>query len=372
MVIISFGPAYQAEFVWDDGVFTDEPLVKSASGLAKIWGSPGEMKIEAHYWPVTYTTFWLEHKLWGLNPLGYHVVNVLLHLANVLLLWRLLGRLSVPGAWIVAAAFAVHPLHVESVAWVIERKDVLSGLFYLTSFLAYVRFVESRSRGPYLLALVLFVAGLLSKTVVVTLPAALMIWHWWQRGRIATKDLLRTAPCVAFYAATLSPVLGLIDYGYMQFAFVADRFQYLAGIGLLTLIVAALVRGADRLPAAGITGAKIVFAAVLALLGTLTWRHTANFRDDVTLFSHIASVNPEARDVHLNLAQALIKAGRQEESLRASRIAVEHSPDPAGAQTNLGVALMDLGRFEEADSAFGHALEINPRHLLANHTWPNR
>ena len=461
LVTVSFFPAYLAEFVWDDKAITDDPMVKSVSGLSQIWSSPGEMQHEGHYWPVTYTTFWLEHRLWGLNPLGYHVVNVLLHLLNVLLLWRLLDRLSVPGAWIVAALFAVHPLHVESVAWIIERKDVLSGLFYLTSFLAYVRFVESRSRGPYLLALVLFVAGLLSKTVVVTLPAALLIWHWWQRGRIATTDLLRTGPffavglaiafadtafyrtrevlsldyslvervliaaralwfyagkllwptdlaviyplweieardplgwalvalavavptalwlgrgrwgsgplaCVAFYAATLSPVLGLIDYGYMQFAFVADRFQYLAGIGLLTLIVAALVRGADRLPAARITGAKIVLAAVLALLGTLTWRHAANFRDGVTLFSHIVSLNPEARSAHLNLSQALIEAERHEESLAASRTAVEQSPDPTGAHTNLGIALMKLGRFEEADGALGRALEISPRHVLAN------
>ena len=419
------------------------------------------MKREGHYWPVTYTTFWLEHRLWGLNPLGYHVVNVLLHLANVLLLWRLLGRLSVPGAWIVAAVFAVHPLHVESVAWVIERKDVLSGLFYLASFLAYVRFVESRSRGPYLLALVLFVAGLLSKTVVVTLPAALVIWHWWRRGRIAAGDLLRTAPffavglaiafadtafyrtrevlsldyslveriliaaralwfyagkllwptdqaviyplweievrdplawafvalavalpaalwlgrgrwgrgplaCVAFYAATLSPALGLIDYGYMQFAFVADRFQYLAGIGLLTLIVAALVEGAERLPAAGITSAKIVVAAVLALLGTLTWTHAANFRNGVTLFSHVVSLNPEARSAHVNLSRALRAAGRHEESLEASRRAIEQNPDDPSAHTNLGAALMDLGRFGEAEDAFERALEVSPRHLAAN------
>ena len=461
LVTVSFVPAYLAEFVWDDKAITDDPMVKSASGFSKIWSSPGEMKHEGHYWPVTYTTFWLEHRLWGLNPLGYHLVNVLLHLVNVLLLWRLLDRLSVPGAWIVAAIFAVHPLHVESVAWIIERKDILSGLFSLTAFLAYVRFVESRSRGPYLLALVLFVAGLLSKTVVVTLPAALMIWHWWQRGRIAAGDLLRTAPffavglaiafadtafyrtrevlsldyslveriliaaralwfyagkllwptdlaviyplwdieardplgwtlvalavavptllwlgrgrwgrgplaCVAFYAATLSPALGLIDYGYMQFALVADRFQYLAGIGLVTLIVAALVRGADRLPAAAITSAKIVLAAVLAVLGTLTWRHAANFRDGVTLFSHIVSLNPEARSAHVNLSQALIEAGRYEASLKPSRVAIAQSSDPTGAHMNLGVALMSLGRFEEADGALGRALEISPRDLLAN------
>ncbi len=460
-VAASFLPAFQAGFVWDDGVFSGEPVVREASGFLNIWLSPRDMRNEGHYWPVTYTTFWLEHKLWGLNPLGYHLVNVLLHMANVLLLWRLLDRLAVPGAWIVAAVFAVHPLHVESVAWVIERKDLLSGLFYLTSFLAYVRFVEGRSRRGYLLALVLFVAGLLSKTVVVTLPAALLIWHWWQRGRIAGGDLLRTAPffaiglaiafadtafyrtrevlaldyslveriliaaralwfyagklvwptdlaviyplweirtgdplawafvalavalpaalwlgrgrwgrgplaCVAFYAATLSPALGLIDYGYMQFALVADRFQYLAGIGLLTLIVAALVRGADRLPAAGITSAKIVLAAVLAVLGTLTWRHAANFRDNLTLFSHIVSLNPEARGAHVNLSRALMDAGRHEEGLDASRSAVEQNPEDPSAHTNLGVALMNLGRFGPAEAAFGRALEISPSHLTAN------
>ena len=100
------------------------------------------MKAEGHYWPLVYTTFWLEHKLWGFAPTGYHIVNVLLHWANTLLLWHLVRRLSVPGAWMVAAVFAVHPLHVESVAWVIERKDVLSGLFYLASALAWMRFVE--------------------------------------------------------------------------------------------------------------------------------------------------------------------------------------------------------------------------------------
>ena len=124
---------------------------------------------------MTYTTFWLEHKLWGFDPTGYHIVNVLLHLANTLLLWHLLRRLAVPGAWMVAAVFAVHPLHVESVAWVIERKDVLSGLFYLAAVLAWMRFMEQPSRGRYAGSLVLYAAGMLSKSIVVTLPATLLI-----------------------------------------------------------------------------------------------------------------------------------------------------------------------------------------------------
>ncbi len=456
MVGISFVPAYQAGFVWDDTIFADSPVIREVSGLKSIWFSPSDIEQEGHYWPVTYTSFWLEHKLWGFEPLGYHVVNVLLHAVNVLLVWWLLRRFAVPGAWVVAAVFAVHPLHVESVVWVIERKDVLSGLFYLTSFLAYGRFTDRGSPARYLLALGLFAAGLLSKTVVVTLPAALLIWHWWQRGRITRPDLLRTAPffavglaiavadtafyrtrealaldysfveriliagralwfyagklawpddlaviyplwdirsgdavgwlyvagavaspvvlwlgrerwgrgplaCVAFYAATLSPALGLIDYGYMQFALVADRFQYLAGIGLLTLVVAALVRTAGRLPAAGLTAGKVLLATVLVLLGTLTWRHAANFRDDATLFSHIVSLNPEARDAHLNLSEALLETDRFDEALEASRVAVEQRPDSPGAHSNLGLSLMALDRFEEAEAAFSRTLEIDPR-----------
>ena len=456
MVGISFVPAYQAGFVWDDTIFAEAPVVRETSGLKSIWFSPSDIEQEGHYWPVTYTSFWLEHKLWGFEPLGYHVVNVLLHALNVLLVWSLLRRFAVPGAWVVAAVFAVHPLHVESVVWIIERKDVLSGLFYLTSFLAYVRFTDRPRPARYLLALGLFAAGLLSKTVVVTLPAALLVWHWWRRGRIDRLDLLRTAPffavgltlaaadtafyrtrealaldysfveriliagralwfyagklawpddlaiiyplwdirsadavgwlyvagaiavpvvlwlgrgrwgrgpmaCAAFYAATLSPALGLIDYGYMQFALVADRFQYLAGIALITLVVAALVRAARRLPAAGVTGGKVLLAAVLALLGSLTWRHAANFRDDVTLFSHIVSLNPEAHDAHLNLSEALIGADRFEESLEASRTAIEQRPGSPGAHSNLGLSLMGLDRFEEAEVAFGRALQIDPR-----------
>ena len=126
--------------IWDDHIWSQSRMVREWSGLNALWSWPPQ--IEAHYWPLTYTTFWLEHKLWGLEPAGYHVVNVLLHLFNSLLVWGLLRRVCAPGAWVAAAVFAVHPVNVESVAWIIERKDVLSGLFYLTAMLVWLRFQE--------------------------------------------------------------------------------------------------------------------------------------------------------------------------------------------------------------------------------------
>ena len=175
------------------------------SGLRTIWLAPADIKNEGHYWPITYTTLWLEHKLWRYHPLGYHLVNLLLHLANTLLIRHLMARLSVPGAWLIAALFAVHPTHVESVAWVIGRKDLLSALFYLGAVLAWLRFAEEPRTGPrvarYLLALALFAASLLAKSIAVTLPLSLLIWQWWKHGRVTRIDLLRVLPLVVLAAA---------------------------------------------------------------------------------------------------------------------------------------------------------------------------
>ena len=207
LVVVSYFPALQGGFVWDDVIFAEEPVIHSPGALRSIWFSPSDID-ENHYWPLVYTSFWLEHRLWGLQPAGYHAVNILLHLLNCLLLWRLLLRLKVPGALLIAMVFAVHPLHVESVAWIIERKDVLSALFYLGAVLAWLRFVEVERVGHYLLVALLFAAGLLSKSVVVTLPLALLIVQWWRSGRVTLLDLLRVAPLmvigVAITAADLA------------------------------------------------------------------------------------------------------------------------------------------------------------------------
>ena len=148
LVAVSYFPALSGGFVWDDWALTKSTPLHTWSGLAQVWFAPRALlPYEAHYWPLLYTLFWLEHKLWGLTPFGYHLVNLLLHTGVVLLLWRLLWRLGVPGAWFVAAVFAVHPLHVESVAWIIGRKDILATVFYLSSVLAYIRFAEMPRGG---------------------------------------------------------------------------------------------------------------------------------------------------------------------------------------------------------------------------------
>ncbi len=140
--------------------------------------------------------------MWGLNPLGYHSVNVVLHALGAILLWRILSALRIPGAWLAAAIFALHPVQVESVAWVSERKNVLSGFFYFASALMYLRFAanrdatESKTRAWYFYfgALALFVCALLSKTVTCSLPAALLLIGWWKSGTVKRRDLWALLP----------------------------------------------------------------------------------------------------------------------------------------------------------------------------------
>jgi hypothetical protein len=142
--LLAYQPAWQAGFIWDDDEYvTDNPLLTAPDGLKRIWFS---LDSPSQYFPLTYTVFRIERSLWGLNPAGFHWVNILLHAANALLVWRLLRRLNVPGAWLAAAIFALHPVQVESVAWITELKNVLSLFFFLLAMLAWVEFVEDRPK----------------------------------------------------------------------------------------------------------------------------------------------------------------------------------------------------------------------------------
>lgn len=165
---------------------------------------------------------------------------------------------------------------------------------------------------------------------------------------------------------TLSSVLGFVDYGYMQFSLVADRFQYLAGLGVLAVLLGTATFAVSRLPPGLRTGAGGVLVVMLAVLGTLTWRQTGIYRDPVAFFSHIAALNPEARDAHLNLMGPLSEAGRHEEGLAAGRMGAAQRPGSADIHSNLGRVLTRLDRLDEAESALRTALGIERRHLNAN------
>ncbi len=197
--ILTYWPVLHAGLVWDDDAHITRPELRSVLGLWKIWFEPGATQ---QYYPFLHSAFWVEHRMWGDAPLGYHLANVLLHALAAWFLFLLLRRLSLPGARVAALVFALHPVCAESVAWISEQKNTLSTVFCLSAALAYFRFDRDRRAGWYALATFLFVLALASKTVTATLPAALLVVLWWRHGRISGKDdLLPLAPWLALGAA---------------------------------------------------------------------------------------------------------------------------------------------------------------------------
>ena len=222
LVFLAYLPALHGGFVWDDDSWTTNlsPLFQDTSGLRLIWFQPTVLQ---QYYPLSGTTFWLDYQFWKFWTTPYHVENLLLHSLAALLFWRLLLRLQVPGAWLASAIFALHPVMVESVAWITERKNVLSLALYLGAWLAYLRYPQQVTRGQwqvtgteaaaavpdsppatrhpslfYGLAFILFLGALLAKTTVFSLPAAILLIGWWQRGQIRWRaDVLPTVPFFA-------------------------------------------------------------------------------------------------------------------------------------------------------------------------------
>ncbi len=223
LVLLAYLPALRGGFVWDDDSWTIKivGLLRDTSGLRSIWVHPTAMQ---QYYPLTGTTLWLDYQLWKFWPMPYHVENVLLHASAALLFWRVLRRLQVSGAWLASALFALHPVMVESAAWITERKNVLSLTLCLGAFLAYLHYardewggmsrpMEARATAghapvvtgcvslSYVLALLLFLGALLAKTTVCSLPAVILLVAWWRRGQLRWReDVLPTLP---FFALAL-------------------------------------------------------------------------------------------------------------------------------------------------------------------------
>jgi len=211
--IVAYLPSLSGDFIWNDSDYVTAPSLRSLDGLARIWTDLGATQ---QYYPLLHSAFWVQHVLFGDNTLGYHVVTLLLHAGSAILFALVLRRLldagnagtaGVPrpyeGAeWLAALLFALHPAHVESVAWITEQKNTLSLAFYLAAALAYLHYDERRRPGAYIVALTLFALSLLCKTVTATLPAALLVVFWWERGRLDwRRDVVPLLPWFAIGAA---------------------------------------------------------------------------------------------------------------------------------------------------------------------------
>jgi protein O-mannosyl-transferase len=224
LLFTAYSPVLQNGFIWDDDRhLTDNPFVTNPNGLKPLWLN---VRSTQQYYPLISTSFWVEYQIWGLNPLGYHITNVLLHVMNAIILWRILIFLGVPAAWLVSALFALHPVHVESVAWITERKNLLSGFFYLLSLYTFLRFYFPRrstfsSENPnrsgllYGISLFFFACALFGKSVTCTLPAVVLLIFWWKQNRIDLNAVRFMVPyfLIGLGLATLTIWLEKVNAG---------------------------------------------------------------------------------------------------------------------------------------------------------------
>ena len=421
--LLTYWPALGAGFIWDDqpGHVT-RPELRSFEGLVRIWTEPGATQ---QYYPLLHSAFWFEHRLWGDAPFGYHLVNVLLHASAACLFAALLLRLAVPGAALAALLFALHPVGVESVAWVSEQKNTLSLVCYLCAALAYLRFdspwERDRPRSPraYALATAFFIAALLSKTVTATLPAALLVLEWWQRGTLslrrdvvpllpwfacsalaavatasfehtligaqgadfaltATQRLLLASRAVWFY---LGKLLLPLDLSFIYARVVPDPTQVLSWFVLAATValLAALVGHAHRSGQRGPLAAALLFGgALFPALGFIDvfpflYSFVADhfqYLPSLAIFAFAAAaltrLSPRVQrvtSVGLILALAALsfhQAGHYRDVFTLYTHTLEKNPTAWMAHNNLGVALVQTGRADEAIAHFEKTLALRP------------
>src|SRR5437867_2771103 len=191
---LAYQPVWRAGFLWDDDDHLTANIAMTAPhGLRKIWTSLAVSR----YYPLTLTSFWAQRRLWGLNPMPYHLVNIALHALNGVLIFVTLRRLNVSGAWLAAALWTLHPVNVETVAWITELKNIQSGVFFFCSLLCFLRFDEQRKVRWYALSILCAAAAMLSKPSTVVLPAVVLLCLWWRNRRWRGRDLMATAPLFA-------------------------------------------------------------------------------------------------------------------------------------------------------------------------------
>ena len=480
-VVAAYWSSLRGEFLWDDDLhITANPTIVGPLGLKEIWTTA-----RANYFPLVLTNFWVQHALWGLDPLGYRLVTLTCHALAAILLWRVLLQLRVPGAWLGAALWALHPVQVESVAWICELKNTQSAVFFLLAIGCWLKWLNSGSRerervdGPplayarsYVLALLCALLAILSKPSTVMLPVVLALCVWWQRRRLVLRDFVPLVPFLAFsavaaawtiweqrvnsgaegaewaqtwperfaiagqvvwfylgklvwpaelifiyprwqidvaqplafaplvamvavlaalwwrregmlrpvfiaalyFGALLFPVLGFFSVFFFRYSFVGDHFQYLASMGPLALAGAGLTVLFERMcPASGraYTLRWIVPAAVLAVLGAMTWRESGQYLNKEALWRTTLARNPDAFMAWANLGDTLAQKGRQQEAIVAFRRGLQLRPDDAPVHNDLGCALVAIGQPQAAISMLERALQLRPDYIEVHNNLGN-
>ena len=453
-VFLAYEPAWQGGFIWDDDYFVTKPELQSWYGLFRIWFDPGAT---LGYYPLLHSAFWIQHWLWGNATLGYHLVNIMLHATAAVMVALILRQLAIPGAFLAAAIFALHPVCVESVAWISELKNTLSAVFYLGSVMTYLHFDQRRRMSLYLWSLGLFVLAMLSKPVTVTLPGALLVIFWWQRGRLSwKKDVLPLLPFfllgavgaiftiwtqhfitgtdvphfanpalervliagkaiwfylgklfwpanlifiyprwetsqaaawqylfpaaafallvalwslrhrwrgplagVLFFVGTLFPVLGFFNVFTFVYSFVADHYQYLASIGIITLFATGIATLLKRLQIWGRPAGYAISVLLLLTLATLTWRQSRMYTDLETLYATTINLNPTCWFAHNNLGLILEKKGQLDQAMSHYQEAIRLDPNLADAYSNRGNVYMKLGQYQLALNDFNEAIRLD-------------
>src|SRR5438067_4894702 len=453
VTLLAYQPAWHGGLLWDDDFNVATPQLRSLDGLRRIWFVP---RTTLQYYPLLYSSSWLQERFWSDSPTGYHLVNLLLHIGCVVLVLKILRFLRIPGAELATIVFALHPVNVETVAWITERKNTLSGVFGLAATLWYLKFDEGRSRRSYALALGLFLLGLLSKTAVVTLALALLVIFWWKRGAISwRRDVLPLIPFfllsaaaglmtswveygnIAYKASSLAlspvdrcliagrafwfqlekvlwpsnlmfvyprwvinaavwwqylfplavlgllgilwslrrwsraplagvlvyiflllPSLGFLYIYFFLYSFVADYWQFLACLGIITPCASGIALVAGRLKrweAWLERGTILLLAGVLLLL---TRQQSRMYTNVETLYRTTIARNPACWMAYCNLGNILYQANRIPEAMDLFNQALRIKP--AVAHYSLGNALVLTGRTSEAIDQYKQALRINP------------
>ncbi|MEO7796372.1 MAG: tetratricopeptide repeat protein, partial [Opitutaceae bacterium] len=425
--MLVYGRSLSGDFLWDDrpGHVT-RPELRSGEGLGRIWFEPGATQ---QYYPLLHSAFWIEHRLWGDAPAGYRTLNLLLHATAACLVGVLLRRLGVPGAWLAALLFTLHPVGVESVAWISEQKNTLSTVLFLGAALGYLRFHAARRTSTYLWATGLFVLALCTKTVTATLPAALLVIFWWQRGRLDwRRDWQPLLPWFALSLAsafiTASVERTLIgaqgeDFAltFLQRTLLAGRaawfyfgkliwpadlifiyprwtmdtgslLQWLAPIGVLALLATLWFRR-DRqrggLAAAwlflGLLFPALGFVNVFPFLYSFVADHF-QYLASIAIFALIAagwaSFVPVSLTVRRVGSVAVLvvlgaltwrQSGDYRNVIKLYETTLAKNPSAWMAHNNLGIAYVDAGRAAEALPHYEAALRLRPRYPEAENNF---